>query len=240
MRISNKKYSLLVVPLLLTVLALVGLLIWKQRQISQQFALHPPKAQPSSEKEESIPLEIRLGKITAAEMTSDCRVKVTAGEKVTFLKTGMMGIVTTCTVGAVGEISPSGYFLAYSDMSGGVDSVLKLYSAKHDEAFTLGVFGTSEIFDTLFLPNEKLAMLGGYPGLPAEQTLTLYDIPKIIQKIPGNLDEYHYIRLSAGDTKQLPLPKSTQDFDRFSLTTDTLQVLGKNSEVLAAFKLQDL
>lgn len=246
-----KKYCLLVVLLLLTIIALVGLLILRQQQIIQQLTLRPPtpvswptappNAKYSQEKGETVPLEVKLDKITAAEMTSDCRVKVTAGEKITFLKTGMIEIgSTSCTAEAIGEISSSGYFLTYSDLSGGVDSVLKLYSAKHEEAFTLGVFGTSAIFDTLFLPNEKLVMLNGYHGLPAEQTLTIYDIPKIIQKIPGNLDEYRYIRFSEGDEKQLPLPKSTEDFDHFYLTADSLQILSKEGEILTKFKLQDL
>lgn len=235
----HKYHYLLVIFLLLVTVSLVGILILKQQQIIQQLTLRPPT--PVNWPIVPPPLEVQLDKITSAEITSDCRVKVTAGEKVTFLKTGMTDIgLTSCTAEALEDISPSGYFLAYTDMSGGVDSVLKLYSAKHDEAFTLGVFGTSAIFDTLFLPNEKLVMLNGYHGLPEEQTLTLYDIPKIVQKVPGNLDEYRYIRLSAGDTKQLPLPKSTKDFDHFNLTSDSLQILSKDDEILTKFKLQDL
>lgn len=240
MKIS-KKYSLLVVLLLLTIIALVGLLILRQQQIIQQLALAPPKAQPSSEKEESIPLEVKLDKITAAEYTPDCRIKVTTTKTVFYLKTEILSAPEFyCVQSPIESVSPSGYFLAYGDQSGGLDSVLKLYSHKHGEAYTLGVFGTSEIFDVQFLPDDKLGLLNGYHGLPAEQYATLYDIPKIILKIPQNLNEYRYIRLSHEDTKQLTLPKPTKDFDHFSLTADSLQILGKDNEILARFKLRDL
>ncbi len=88
------------------------------------------------------------------------------------------------------NISNFGEYLAYTEKTGGVDSVVNIYNLERDNVTTLFVYGTSEIIDLIFLPNDILAVLNGYPKIPEEHWLTVYNIPDLYDNYADNTENY--------------------------------------------------
>ncbi len=42
------------------------------------------------------------------------------------------------------RVSPSGRYVVFQDISGGIDSMLRVYSLEHNDTIQLDVFGTSD------------------------------------------------------------------------------------------------
>ncbi|MBU0650130.1 hypothetical protein KJ605_01970 [Patescibacteria group bacterium] len=74
------------------------------------------------------------------------------------------------------SVSPSGRYVAFEDLSGGLDSVIRVYSLDQNGITTLYVDGTSTIMDLVFMPGDVLVVMSGYPSVLNEQWLTAYEV----------------------------------------------------------------
>ena len=118
-------------------------------------------------------------KIISSEITVDaCKIKVKTTKSELFLNTNFLEYnpQTKCYQFVLNRVSQSGEYVVFQYISGGVDSMLKVYSLEHNKTIQLDVFGTSDIFDISFLPDDRLVALYGYKGIYNEQYLKVFDI----------------------------------------------------------------
>src|SRR3989344_5453016 len=147
--------------------------------------------------------------INEASITDKCEVKIVTNKKTYVEKTGYSGISISCNNKEERlkglEISPSKKYAAFQDISGGIDSMVKIFSAEYKRAFQLYVYGTSIIYGVEFLPEDKLLVLNGYPQEPY---LTVYDIEKLFADYPNDIDTtYWYFKDVSKHSKSFQLPK---------------------------------
>src|SRR3989344_7658429 len=160
-------------------------------------------------------------KIVSAEYTYDCKVEVVTNKASYFVDTAYLKSgtgLTNCSGYDYAVVSPSGKYVAYQDISGGIDSMVKIYSVERKEAFQLYVYGTSTVYDMLFLPDDSLVVLNGYPE---ETYANVYDIALLFSDYPNDLDtQYKYFNDLNNHTKPLLLPTKGN--------YDTLFIEGEN------------
>jgi hypothetical protein len=125
-----------------------------------------------------------------------------------------------CILNPKHQISTSGKYLIFEDVSGGVDLWIRVYSIEAEQINTLGVLGTSSLLDLEFLDNDQVALLAGYPDIPNEQNLVIYDLPKLYKDYPNNLDEYGYFMYNLEASKKT-LPIRPLAGNHFDLTKDS-------------------
>lgn len=102
-------------------------------------------------------------------------------------------------------ISDSRKYMIFQDVSGGVDSEIRIYSIEQNAINTLDIFGTSLILDMEFIVNDKALILNGYPDIPDEQWLISYDIPALYQDYQTNVDKYGNLWAAGKYEKRLPI-----------------------------------
>lgn len=185
------------------------------------------------------PSEIGREKIIKVEQVpNQCKIKIITSEKELFSETNLYRSGVICQ-SFLTSISPSGQFLAYQDLSGGVDSMVGIYWVKENSNFVLGIYGTAQIFDFLFLPGDKLAVLYGYKGIYDQQYLVTYNVAGLFKTYPTglhpsykmftNLDKYSkvinlpdlgndYLRLTVFNNKKLRVHTDPEDNSVFGGT----------------------
>lgn len=184
-------------------------------------------------------------KIISSEVTSDetCRVKATTTGGDIYLKPSFPK-GTKCYQFLLNQVSNSGKYLAYEDLSGGIDSMVKIYSADLNESFQLVVLGTSTILDMKFLPDDRLAVLSGYPGSYDEQFLNVYNIPVLFANLSKNIDpQYRYFINYDENGYHQKLPEVGQDYKSLVIQDGYLRIFssqGVNSKPLRELKLSEL
>lgn len=154
-----------------------------------------------------IPQESKTNDVIKSEITFEGLIKSARFEKCSIVLTSSNGkdytigkILgggedgTVCLAEPKYEISDSGKFFVFEDLSGGVDLWVRIFSVKTKTIDTLGVWGTSWLLDLEFLPNDKLAILSGYPEIPQEQWLSVINLPALYEKYPDTIDEHGYFK----------------------------------------------
>ncbi len=147
------------------------------------------------------------------------------------------------------QTSNFGEYLAFGGGIGGVDSVVYVYHLHQDSTVLLGVFGTSKIKDLLFVREDVLAVLSGYPGIPEHHWLSVYNIPEIFSdysqnttKISENLTKFDVIPSDirySNLVKKLPLPPSETAPIRLRISTEALLVDTEEKNGVAWYGLED-
>lgn len=176
----------------------------------------------------------------------NCEIKITTneGEKIAKTNFAELKLNEKCNDFIVRKIAPSGKYFAYQDISGGVDSMLKIYALDYDQTFQLDVVGTSTIFDLAFIDNNKLIVLLGYKDIFDEQFLKIYDLPKLFSDYPKNLNqEYHYFENLNKYSKTITLPNVQQNYASLFIEGNTLNIYGEkghNSAVLKQYSFAEL
>jgi hypothetical protein len=181
-------------------------------------------------------------KIVTANLGEDCKITVTSTEKKYEVSTGLAGGMDfKCTPSLIDKISSTGKFLAYEDMSGGVDSVMALFTIDYGKSVTLGVWGTSSIMDYIFLPDDRLVAINGYPDIFDEQWLTLFDLPKIFENFSSNFNEHLYLTpINPTYESTIQLPNAGQTHSKLSFSNGLVQTKSKDGRLLVQYKIDDL
>ena len=177
-----------------------------------------PTKQPSTEK------------IISSEVTvEECKIKLSTTKGEVFLDTNFLKFnpQTKCYQFVLNRVSPSGKYVVFQDISGGIDSMLRVYSLEHNETIQLDVFGTSDIFDISFLPDDKLITLYGYRRIYKEQYLKVFDLSGLFAAYPSNIDkQYKYFTNLSQYSKNITLPDIGKDYFSLSVSGGKLKIYG--------------
>ena len=139
------------------------------------------------------------------------------------------------------QISPSGKFLYLQGISGGIDTLLNIYSVKHNDTIQLDVLGTSEIFDIKYLPDDRLVVLYGYKGVYKEQYLKIYNLAGLFNKYPANVQkQYKYFIDLNQYSKNITLPDIGKNYHRLSMQGGKLLIYGIKEELLQEYNISSL
>jgi hypothetical protein len=186
-------------------------------------------------------------KIISSEVTvSDCKIKIntTKGEILLTTEYSQFYPEKKCYQFLLNKVSPSGKYVAFQDISGGLDSALRIYSLEYNENIQLDVLGTSSIFDISFLPDDKLISLSGYKGIYNEQSLSVYDIPGLFTKYPSNIDkQYKYFTSLNIYNKIIALPNIGKDYSSLAVSGSVLKIYGTggvNAGILKEYNFDEL
>jgi hypothetical protein len=182
-------------------------------------------------------------KITSAYLSDDCKITVASSEKNYEVATGLAGGMSfKCIPSSIGKISPSGKFLAYEDVSGGIDSVMALFTIEYGRNVTLGVWGTSTIMDYIFLPDDRFITINGYPDIFDEQWLSVFELPKIFSDFSNNFnEEYFYLSPSNPTYKYtIQLPNVGETHRKISFLNDMVQTKSENGNLLVQYNLDKI
>lgn len=180
-------------------------------------------------------------KIIASEVTLEgCKIKVTTNKREIFLNTSFLesNPQTKCYQFVLNPISPSGKYVAFQDISGGLDSQIRIYSLDHNKDISLDVLGSSTIKYVDFLPDDRLAVINGYFGYFGKewlgQWLRIYDTPNLFNKYPDNVDQqYNYFKLSDDSLVVVDLPDKGVDYTSFSVDGKTIKLFGPDNSASA-------
>lgn len=183
-------------------------------------------------------------KIISSEITVEgCKIKVTTTKGEFFLNTSF-GPQTKCYQFVQNQVSSSGKYVVFQDLSGGIDSMLRVYSIEYNDTIQLDVFGTSSIFYFSFLPDDKLVTLYGYKGIYKEQYLKVFDISGLFGSYPSNIDkQYKYFTNLNQYSKNITLPDIGKDYFDFSIADRKIKIYGTQgmgSEVLKEYTFDEL
>ncbi|MFV1917336.1 MAG: hypothetical protein ACC618_02550 [Patescibacteria group bacterium] len=186
-------------------------------------------------------------KIVSSEITSDCRLKIITSERELFINTGFgLGVETSrCSRNTRSVISPLGQFVVFEDISGGLDTTLRVYSLNHNDTVQLDVFGTSSIFDFAFLAGNRLGALYGYKDIYDEQFLRIYDITGLFRNYPGNVHKkYHYfVNMDPFYIKTITLSNVGKNYSSLSVSEEKLKIFGEagtETKPLKEYNIEDI
>lgn len=186
-------------------------------------------------------------KIISSEVTvEDCKIKLntTKGDILLTTEYSKSYPETKCYQFLLNKVSPSGRYAVFQDISGGLDSALRIYSLEYNENIQLNVFGTSKIFDISFLPDDKLISLSGYEGIYNEQSLTVFDLSGLFADYPSNIDEqYKYFTNLNLYEKNITLPDIGKDYSSLAVSDGVLKIYGTggvNAGILKEYNFNEL
>lgn len=186
-------------------------------------------------------------KIISSEVTvKGCKIKANTTKGEIFLDTNFLEFnpQTRCYQFVLNRVSPSGKYVVFQDISGGIDSMLRIYSLEHNDTIQLDVFGTSDIFDISFLPDDKLISLYGYKGIYKEQYLKVFDLSGLFIAYPSNIDkQYKYFTNLAQYSKNITLPDIGKDYFSLSVSGGKLKIYGTggvNAGILKEYSFDEL
>lgn len=172
--------------------------------------------------------QLTTNRIHSSEVTVEgCMVKVNTTKGDIYLNTNYSEFYpqTKCYQFVLSKVSPSGKYVVFQDISGGIDSMLKVYSIEHNDTIQLDVFGTSNIFDLLFLQDDKLISLYGYRGNYKEQFLKIFDLPGMFTDYPSNVDkQFKYFTNLAQFSTSITLPDMGEDYLNLSVSNGMLKL----------------
>lgn len=128
-------------------------------------------------------------------------------------------------------------FIAFEDISGGVDTQVRMVAFK-DQILTtdnIEVLGTSKIYQMVFLDTGKLLVLTGFEGEKTNQSLIVYDVPGLYEQYPNNKakDVDLFTNLQTYK-KTIHLP-NTDIVSGLAVIDGTVIISGKSGEVLATY-----
>lgn len=185
--------------------------------------------------------------IESAVLGADCKIVITTNYNEIILNTSLSGegAEQGCAdrTGVYGDISNSGKYYAYDDISGGIDSTFKLYMLDYNKEVLLGSWGTSEIQYYAFLPDDILVSLSGYPDLYDEQYLSVFDVPKLKTEYYKNFDDKGTLKVSNLSYEvMVTLPNTGQTYRYIGYDEDTgyIKALNINEAVLVQYTLEQL
>ncbi|MBU4338735.1 hypothetical protein KKB43_05750 [Patescibacteria group bacterium] len=186
-------------------------------------------------------------KIISSEATVEgCKIKINTTKGDIFLNTeySEFSPETKCYQFLLNIVSPSGKYVVFQDISGGLDSALRIYSLEHNENIQLNVLGTSNIFDIVFLPDDKLISLSGYKGNFSEQFLSVYDISGLFISYPSNINkEFKYFTNLNSYERIITLPDTGKDYSSLSVSEGILKIYGTggiNAGIIKEYNFDDL
>lgn len=170
--------------------------------------------------------------ISSEAMVDDCRIRITTDKKIFFLDTNAdqrtFPEYKNCKDFLINKLSPSGKFSVFQDqIKGEIILETKIYSLEKNKIFQLDVNGTSEIFDMLFLADDKLIVLYGVAGAYNDQYLKIYDLTGIFKNYlkSVNKEEDGFIDINQY-LKKIILPNIGKDYVGLSITEDELIIYG--------------
>lgn len=184
-------------------------------------------------------------KIIASEVTLEgCKIKVTTNKREIFLNTSFLesNPQTKCYQFVLNLVSPSGKYVVFQDISGGLDSQIRVYSLGHNKDIALDVLGSSTIKYMGFLPDDRLAAINGYFGYFGKewlgQWLRIYDIPSLFNSYPDTVDsQYNYFKLSDDNLAVVDLPDKGTDYASFSVDGRTIKLFGPGDSGTVIYSL---
>lgn len=186
----------------------------------------------------------QISSVKIASSEYSLRVTTTSGDHL--IDINGLGIKNPpCLQNPKYRISDSKTYMAFQDISGGIDSMIRIYSAQQNEAVQLDVYGTSSIFDFVFLPGDYLAVMSGYPNILEEQYLTIYNIPGLYKNYPAGLHPEYKAFTTAlnGNKRSVEIPTLTERVNNFRVTNDRLEILGvpaNGPKILARLPLNEI
>lgn len=219
---------------------LLILLIASLSMLLLLYLLNPKNVEVPQNKEQMTQADLKILNLEIVDctihlfLTSQKRIKI--GE---MFNSGMEN--PKCLKDARHSVSESGNYAAFEDISGGIDSAIRIYSIEQINITTLDVLGTSKIQDLVFLPGDLIAVLLSSPSISDKQWITLYNIPQIYAKYKENLlnntslqaekqflikDEY---------VRNLDLPDLNQDYSYLKTSTEGLLVGTESPEKFHVF-----
>lgn len=172
-------------------------------------------------------------KMLSSEVTYDCKIRVKTDKgREFYLNTAYESVdpnKSKCYQFLLNKISPSGNFLVYQSISGGLDSQLIVYSVinRNNEGHNIGVFGSATIKDIGFLPGDKLVALTGIPGDFQTWSLFRLDLMKLYKDYPDNYGKDNADMFTYTDEsveKRTPLLNKNKDYNGFTIGTDKVRV----------------
>lgn len=179
-------------------------------------------------------------KILTSKFMPDCHLQVsTSSQIIDFPKPDYSSPQIKCISGQKVAVSANNRYLAYEDIVGGIDSIVYIFSIGFDRPLYLNVYGTSSIYDLLFVGTD-LFILNGYPDTQDEHYLSVYDIDGIFNNISENYNSQHQI-LQVRDYyhSKRNLPQLGKGLATLSFRTTNLLIL-RNGETITKFPVLDL
>lgn len=135
-------------------------------------------------------------------------------------------------------VSGSDRFLAFEDLSGGVDRTVEVYSVDKKDAVRLEVLGTSRIMDMKFGGGDVLLILHGYPDVYDRQFLARYDVAGLFSEYPENvrLDGGYFANVKL--RKQVTsLPPKGENYARIEVGEKGVELYGESGDLLKKVEL---
>jgi len=181
-------------------------------------------------------------KIVAADFTENCQILIkTTNNKDYTIHTGYEDAgAGRCYQYAQLRISPFGQYIAYEDISGGIDSKISLYVLLHDKSYGLGVYGTSNIFGIEFLPDDRLIVYNGFKDTqPPEQNLAILNIAEMVKELPADAEWYTNKKFDSY-IKHLDLTGLDQVYEFLVITDKDVQIKDAQGKIGRSFPLSTL
>lgn len=188
-------------------------------------------------------------KMLSSEVTFDCkiRVKTNTGREF-FLNSGYDSLDPNkplCYQFLLNKISPTGNFLVYQSISGGLDSQLVVYNLRNinNEAHNIGVFGSATIRDIGFLTGDILIALIGIPEDFQSWGLFRLNLMDLYRKYPNNYGKDNVDVFTGIESvgRSIPLPDKNKNYSGFIIGSDTIRVDTVDPNVeFVEFKINDL
>lgn len=170
--------------------------------------------------------------ITSVLFSQDCEAVIETTQGKAVIKTDYEA-PERCLRFMLVSISDSNKYAALRDRSGGLDSRVQVYSVDVNHNVGLDIYGTSEIYDLMFLTDDCLVVLNGYQMNHDELWLRIYDVAALFKDYPDNVENFHtQYRFFARPKdpsfyKSIHLPDIGESYDRLKRSGNFLEVFGK-------------
>ena len=171
--------------------------------------------------------------INSSEAVADsCEISITTDKRIFFLETDVdqrtLPEYKNCGDFLINEVSPSGKLVVFQDQIKG-ETILetKVYSLEKEKVFQLDINGASEVFDMLFLSDDRAVVLYGVTGSYNNQYLKIYDLTGIFKNYSSNINKEQdgFIGISKY-SKKITLPNVGKDYVGLSTTEEKLIIYG--------------
>lgn len=186
--------------------------------------------------------------ITSVLFSQDCEAVIETTEGRVVIKTDYE-TPERCLQFMLASISDSNKYAALRDRSGGLDSRVQVYSVDANDNVGLDIYGTSEIYDLMFLTDDCLVVLNGYQMNHDELWLRIYDVAALFEDYPDNVKNLHtQYRFFARSNdpafyKSINLPDIGESYDRLKRSGSFLEVFGKrfiSEEPLIRYEIDNI
>lgn len=182
-----------------------------------------------------------------------CKLRITTSKKVFFIETSVdqknLPEYKNCGDFIISRISPSEKFVVFQDqIRGETNSETRIYALDENQSFQLDANGLSEIFDMIFLSDDRIIILYGIKGAYNNQYLKIYDIAGIFREYPKNVDEKYWKFTDIEKySRKFVLPNIGKDYVGLSVSGEKLIVRGPEKvesgikkEIVQEFYISDL